>query len=100
GGELHAARLAASAGVHLGLHHHRVSDLVSCRQGLLHRVDRTALGDGDAERGEQLLALIFEKIHVGKLAKWQTTDPNGHRRAERGSPGDQAATEYPKASAC
>ena len=59
-GELHAAGLASTADVHLGLDHDGVAHGLGGLDRLGHRVDRASIGHGDAERGEELLALEFE----------------------------------------
>ncbi len=64
-GQLHAAGLAAAAGVHLGLDHHRVAHRVGGGHRLVDGGHGAAIGHRDAEAGEELLALEFEKIHGG-----------------------------------
>jgi hypothetical protein len=63
GGQLDAARLAAAPDLHLCLDHHGVAGLLGLGDGLVHGVGHSPLGDGYAEAGEVLLALIFEEIH-------------------------------------
>ena len=91
GGELHAAGLAATADVHLGLHHHRVADRVGGGDGLVDRVDRATVGHRDAERGEELLALVFEKIHGGKASQVPDNRPKRRRGDASGRPDSPGA---------
>ena len=62
-GELDAARLAAAADQHLGLDHDRVAELVGGLDGLLHGGRVAPVRHGHAVLGEELLALVFEKVH-------------------------------------
>ncbi len=62
----HPAGLAASAAVHLGLHHPASpAQRLGGGQGLIGAVRHAALGNGDAITGEQLLGLVFVKMHAG-----------------------------------
>ena len=71
-GQLHAASLAAAAGLHLGLDHYqrlgsRVGRLELCGD-LLSFVcadSDPALGNRDTVLGEQLLRLVLEQVHWG-----------------------------------
>ena len=65
GGQLHAARLAAAADLHLRLDHHRVAGGLGLRDGLVDRVGHPAGRDGNAEAGEVLLALVLVEVHFG-----------------------------------
>jgi hypothetical protein len=62
GRELHAAGLAATARQHLGLHDDRAAELGSRGPGLVGRRGHAAVRDGDAEAGEELLALVLVEI--------------------------------------
>ena len=62
-GDLDAAGLAAAADLHLRLDDAGVADLVGCGDGLLDASWRAPLRTGHAVAGEELLALVFEKIH-------------------------------------
>ncbi len=60
---LHAARLAASADLHLCLHHDRLADLLGDGLGVLGGVGDAAGRGGHVVLGEQFLRLVFEEIH-------------------------------------
>lgn len=63
--QLDAAGLAATAGMHLGLHHPGVAaNLVAGFGGLLRSIDCIAPGHRQSILGKQLLTLIFVKIHA------------------------------------
>ena len=62
-GELDAARLAAAADQHLGLDDDRVAELLGGLDGLGGGCGRAPLGYGNAVLLEELLSLVFEKIH-------------------------------------
>ena len=65
---LHAAGLAAPAGVHLRLHHPGVAaQHVRRGQRLGHARGRLARRQRDAILAEQLLGLILVQIHAGKV---------------------------------
>jgi hypothetical protein len=65
GGDLDPTRLAAAADQDLGLDRAGVADPIRGGHGLLHGGGDLATRHGDAVRGEQLLALILEEVHVG-----------------------------------
>ena len=65
GGDLDPARLAATADQHLGLDRAGVADPLRRGDGLLDGRGDLAARHGDAVRGEELLALILEEVHVG-----------------------------------
>jgi hypothetical protein len=58
-GELHPARLAAAAGVDLGLHHHREAHLLARLDGFRDGVGDLAVGHGHAMVGKDGLALVL-----------------------------------------
>ena len=62
-GELDAAGLAAAADQHLRLDDARVADLLGGRDGLVDGRRGRAVRDRDPVAGEELLSLIFEKVH-------------------------------------
>ncbi len=64
GGDLDPARLAAPADQHLGLDRAGVADPLRRGDGVLDGGGDLAARHGDAVRGEQLLALILEEVHV------------------------------------
>jgi hypothetical protein len=66
-GELHAARLAAAAGEHLGLDDDGPAERRGGGAGFLGRHDEPAVGDGNADPSEELLALVLVQIHGGGL---------------------------------
>ena len=66
GGELDATGLSATTGVHLGLDDDGVAHCLGSGDGLVDGRHRTPVGHRDAELGEELFALIFEKIHGGR----------------------------------
>ena len=75
-GELDAARLAAAADLDLGLDHDRVAELLGGLDGLLHGGRVAPVRHGHAVLGEELLALVFEKVHVERRygsarARWR-----------------------------
>ena len=72
GGQLHPARLAAAAHLHLGLDHHRVARRLGLLDGLVHRVGHAPRRGRDAEAGEVLLALVLVEVHFGcfLLCRW------------------------------
>ena len=63
--ELDAARLAAAADLDLGLDHDRVAELLGGLDGLRNGGRGTAVRHGHTVLGEQLLSLVFEKVHRG-----------------------------------
>ena len=62
-GELHAAGLAAPAGQNLSLDDDRPADLLRGGPRFLRGRREAAVGDGDAEAREELLALVLVEIH-------------------------------------
>jgi hypothetical protein len=62
-GQLHAAGLAASTDVHLGLDDHRVADPFGGGDGVFDGGHRLTGADRDVEAREELLALVLEKVH-------------------------------------
>ena len=66
--QLHAAGLAATADLHLRLHHDGVPGLLRDGDGLFHRVGHPARRGRDAEAGEVLLALVLVEIHLGSVS--------------------------------
>jgi hypothetical protein len=84
-GELDAARLAAAARVHLGLHD---PEAAAQRLGGGDRLVRggrdAARRDRDAVGGEDLLGLVLVKIHPGIRGSW-TTLPIVAKSAARGN---------------
>jgi hypothetical protein len=66
-GELHAARLAASAGVHLCLHNpHGTAELLGSRDGFLGARHHLARRHGNPVAAEHLLRLVLVQIHRRK----------------------------------
>ena len=63
GGDLDPAGLATAADQHLGLDRTGVADPLSGGDGVLDRGGDLAARHGDTVRGEELLALILEKVH-------------------------------------
>jgi len=63
-GELHPAGLAATAGLDLGLHDHRGTDLLGAGSRLVGSLRDHSDGDGDAVPGEELLRLVFHEVHA------------------------------------
>ena len=63
GGELDPARLAAPADLHLGLDHDRVAELVGGFYSFFHGGRVATVRHGDSVLGEELFALVFEKVH-------------------------------------
>ena len=62
--DLHAAALAASAGMDLRLHHpDRAAQFLGRRDGFLDREGRLASGNGHAKAAQNLFGLIFVDIH-------------------------------------
>ena len=61
--ELDAAGLAAATDQHLRLHHNRVAELLTHGHGLLDGRGGLAVRHGHAVLREELLSLIFEKVH-------------------------------------
>jgi len=72
GGELHASRLAAPAGMHLRLDHHRRAQALRGCHRFVDAEGDFAVGYRHAVAAEELLALILEEIHGGE-----------HRRGRR-----------------
>ena len=66
GGQLHATGLAPATGVHLGLDDDGEAHCLGSGDGLVDGRHRTPVRHRDAELGEELFALIFEKIHGGR----------------------------------
>ena len=62
-GDLDAAGLAAAADLHLRLDDAGVADLVGGVDGVVDRSGGLTRGDGNAVAGEELLALVLEKVH-------------------------------------
>jgi hypothetical protein len=60
---LHAAGLAAAAGLHLSLDHDGLADLLGDRLGVLRRVGHPAGRGRDVVLGEELFRLVLKKIH-------------------------------------
>ncbi len=63
-GELHAARLAAAAGVHLRLDHHRAAELARDRLGLGGGRRDLAGRNRNAFLSQQLFRLILVNVHA------------------------------------
>ena len=82
-GEFHATGLATTTSMHLGLDDDWVTDCVRRGDGILDGRDGTTVGDRDAERCEELFALIFEKIHGDKVVSEGAVVPNGASRVSR-----------------
>ena len=62
--ELDAARLAATAGVHLGFDDPQVAaEFFGCRHGSVGRLDRDAARHRDAVIGKKSFRLVFVQIH-------------------------------------
>ena len=61
--ELDAAGLAAATDQHLRLHHNGVAELLARRHRFLDGRGWLAIGHGHAVLREELLSLIFEKVH-------------------------------------
>ena len=68
-GELDAARLAAPAGQHLRLDDDLAAELLGGGARLLRGRREPAVGDGDAEAPEELLALVLVEIHGGGASR-------------------------------
>ena len=67
--ELHAARFAAPAGMHLGLHHPDTAPHgARGRGGFLRACRHLTRGNADAVAAEQFLRLVFVKVHC---SAWQ-----------------------------
>ena len=62
--ELDPARLTAPADLHLRLHDHGPAELFGGLARLCRRARQPSFRDGNAEGGEQLLALVLEEIHT------------------------------------
>ena len=62
--ELDAAGLAAAADLDLGLDHDGEAELLGSLARLLRRGRMATLRHGHAVLGEELLALVFEQVHV------------------------------------
>ena len=72
-GELDAAGFPAAADLHLRLHDDRIADAVGRGDRVVDRGHGLAGGDGNPVAREQLLALILEQIHAGKLMGGERT---------------------------
>ena len=73
-GELDAARLAAAAGEHLGLDDDRAAELLGRRARLRGRRREPALGDGDPEAREELLALVLVEVQAAGETRCATLE--------------------------
>ena len=69
-GQLHAARLAAPAGVHLCLHDpHGAAERTGGRRGLAALAATLPGGTGIAVAAEQVLRLVFVQVHRCRAAR-------------------------------
>jgi len=85
-GELHAACLHPSAGQHLGLDHHRTTDLGGDLPGLIGAGGEAVLGHRDSRLGDDGARLVLEETHRrrGTLAIERRSGPlDGGRRRRR-----------------
>ena len=74
-GDLDPAGLAAAADQHLRLDRAGVADTLGGGDRVLDRGGDLATGHGDAVLGEQLLALILEKVHGGGTPRGAARQP-------------------------
>src|SRR5205823_6275800 len=99
--ELDAARIAAPADQHLGLHDDRVAELLGGLDRLLHGHCRPAFRHRHSVLLEELFALILEKVHEKPRMSRPRVAPSGRGaapyRIETRSLGD--TWRYPKAFA-
>ena len=85
GGRLDAAGLAAAAHVHLRLQHDRIADPVGGRDRLVGIEGHLARRSGQPVGGEELLALVFQKVHVPPPRKTAAVQRASLEEQARGS---------------